>query len=97
MRVRERTNAIETELSTMWFDDDGIFCTVTKKGVTITKERLSITFEFIRYKAGDKKVCWLGDVTAASFPTDEARDFAGEETPKFIKALRSSPILKYHG
>jgi len=87
MRVTERIKVFETELSTMWFDEEGVFCTVTKKGITITKERLSLTFDFIRNQAGDKKVCWLGNVTEASFPTDEARDFAGVETPKIIKAL----------
>jgi hypothetical protein len=87
MQVSANTQVYETELSLMWFDEDGVFCTVTKKDVTITKERLQFTFEFIRSQCGDNKICWLGDITKASFPTDEARDYAGEETPKLIKAL----------
>jgi len=87
MLVSEKSKVYETELSTMWFDEEGIFCSVTKKGVEITKPRLGLSFDFIRHQVGDKKICWLGDITQAGFPTKEARDFAGVETPKFIKAL----------
>lgn len=77
----------EIPLSTMWFDEDGIFNSVTKKDAALTKEALMVTFDFIQKNASGKKICWLGDVTNASLPTTEARDYAGEETPKFIKAL----------
>ena len=77
----------ESPLSVMWFDEDGIFCTVTKKKAPLTKEALIAQFDFIRKRSNGKKICWLGDVTHVSFPTTEARDYAGEETPKFIKAL----------
>lgn len=87
MQVSANTQVYETELSVMWFDEEGIFCSVTKKDVVITKERLQLTFEFIRSQAGSKKICWLGEISKASFPTDEARDYAGEETPKLVKAL----------
>lgn len=87
MRFDPTHNKKQTELSTMWFDDDGIFHTVTRKDASVTKEMLMETFAFIHEQAGDQKICWLGDVTEMSFPTDEARDFAGEVTPKFVKAL----------
>lgn len=43
--------------------------------------------ELFRSQAGSKKVCWLGHMTRAAFRTNEARDYAGEASPKIIKAL----------
>ena len=77
----------DTPLSYMWFDEYGIFCSVTKKNVAITKDGLEQTFNYIRQNAGENKICWVGDVTNALFPTREARDYAAEETPHLIKAL----------
>ena len=87
MQATANIQIYETELSRMWFDEEGIFCSVTKKNVTITRERLQLTFEFIRSQVGNEKICWLGDITQAAFPTNEGRDYAGEVTPKIIKAL----------
>ena len=77
----------ETDLSVMWFDANGIFCSVTKKNASLDKKALELTFEYIRKNSPNKKICWVGDVTDAGFPTQEARDFAGEQTPHLIKAL----------
>lgn len=77
----------ETPLSTCWFDEEGIFCLLAKPGVPLTKEALTETFSSIKTKEEDHKFCVLGDITDISFPTTEARDFAGEVTPKFVKAL----------
>jgi hypothetical protein len=87
MKPGEGIKVYDTALSTMWFDMDGIFCSVTKKNASLTKEALMESFDYIRCNSTSSKICWLGDVTAALFPTQEARDFAGEETPKFVKAL----------
>lgn len=83
----KNTVVFETELSVMWFDHDGIFCSVTKKNSSLTKEALLLSFEYLNQNKKEEKICWLGDITQASPPTKEARTFAAEETPKFIKAL----------
>lgn len=87
MRAATNIQVYETELSRMWFDEEGIFCSVVKKNVTMTKERVQLTFEFIRSQAGHEKVCWLADITQAEFLTEEARNYAGVVTPKLVKAL----------
>ena len=87
MKPDNLAEVYDIPLSTMWFDEQGILCSVTKKNAALTKDALTATFDYIKKKSGEKKVCWVGDVTEASFPTQEARDFAGVETPKFIKAL----------
>ncbi|MFI5172188.1 MAG: hypothetical protein ACHQFW_07335 [Chitinophagales bacterium] len=87
MQPTDTSRAYDTPLSTMWFGDDGIFYSITKKDVVITKEGLIDSFRFIQERSGGKMICWIGDISQATFPTQEARDYAGEETPKFIKAL----------
>ncbi len=84
---QKATKTFETQLSRMWFEESGLFCSVTKPNCSITKDALTLTFNFIKENVGDKKICWLSNVTEAAFPTDEARDFAGEETPRIIRAL----------
>jgi hypothetical protein len=87
MDVSTSSSLYETALSHMWFEEDGVFCTKTKKGVAITRNNLQDTFNYIRLNAGAKKICWLGDVSEASPPTKEAQEFAAKETPNIIKAL----------
>lgn len=87
MQVTTRNKIKEIELSTMWFDEDGVFCTVTKKDVMVTKSGLEETFQYIRENSPNDKVCWLGDVSDASLSTKEAQDYAAQETPKLVKAL----------
>jgi hypothetical protein len=87
LKVPENITPYETSLSTMWFDNEGIFYSVTKKNAALNKKNLQETFDYIHSKAGDKKVCWIGDVTDTPPPEKEARDYAAEITPKMIKAL----------
>jgi hypothetical protein len=71
----------------MWFDEFGIFNSVTKPNSEISKQNLIATFNYIKAKSNGKKVCWLSDISQAAAPTKEGRDFAAEETPKIVKAL----------
>ena len=71
----------------MWFDHEGIFYSVTKSNSKLDKTGLELTFNYIRSKAGDKKICWLGDVTNTSAPDKEAKDFAAIASPGIIKVL----------
>ncbi|HLP12679.1 MAG TPA: hypothetical protein VK177_12155 [Flavobacteriales bacterium] len=87
MRPPGNVTPYDIPLSTMWFDEQGIFCSIAKKNASITKEALEDSFNFIRKHVGEKKICWIGDVTHAAFPTKEAREYAGEETPKLVQAL----------
>ncbi len=92
MQIPPNAKTFETDLSVMWFDDQGILCSVYKKDAVLTKKALERSFELIRMHTGNKKVCWLGEVSHLTPPDKETRDFSAEETPKFIKALA---ILSY--
>ena len=71
----------------MWFDEDGVFRSVTKKDKTVDKQAMQITFDYIHQFKCSEKICWIGDITNASPVEKEARAYAAEETPKFIRAL----------
>jgi hypothetical protein len=77
----------ETDYSTMWFDEEGIFHSVTKKERVVDIDVLKSTFEYISKNKKSEKICWIGDVSNASPVEKEARAYAAQETPKFIKAL----------
>jgi hypothetical protein len=87
VKIQEGIETYETDLSIMYFDNDGIFHSKTKKGSVLNKEALELTFKYIRKHTGDKKICWIGDITEAPPPEKTARDFAAQETPKLIMAL----------
>jgi hypothetical protein len=87
MEIPENIETHKTALSIMWFDKEGIFCSITKKDSSLNKEALVSTFNYIRSKSPDKKICWIGDITDAPPPEKTARDYAAEESPKLIKAL----------
>jgi len=71
----------------MWFDKDGIFNSITRKNSVLDKKSLVETFDYIKKNAGNKKVCWISNVTDVLPPEKEVRDFAATETPKIVKAL----------
>ncbi|MBI3510630.1 MAG: hypothetical protein HY064_08195 [Bacteroidetes bacterium] len=79
----------------MWFEDDGIFCSVFNKGAVLTKDSLHNSFRQIAELSNGKKICWLGEVTNVGGADKETRELASEETPKLVKALAiitNSPI-----
>ena len=81
-------NAKVTELaaSTIWFDEDGILCTIAKN-VTQTMEEARAALEELKQLTGGKKVCMLSDSTAAPPVNKEMRDFAAEVIPDLAKAI----------
>jgi hypothetical protein len=87
MKPPPGTSYLETPLTTMWFEKKDLFCSVTKKGSLLNMEGLQQTFEYIRAHAGEKKVCWLGDVTDAPPANKAVREYAAKETPHVVKAL----------
>lgn len=92
MHVPINARTFETDMSVMWFDEDGILCSMYKKNAVLTKGALEKSFQLIATHSGGKKICWLGEVTNISTPDKETRDFAAAQTPVFVKALA---ILSY--
>jgi len=83
----ENVEVFEFPTSTMWFDENGILCSVGKKVPQQTVEQAKKTMEELRKIAGGKKICLLSDSTDSTPPSKEIRDYAAEVIPEIAKAI----------
>jgi hypothetical protein len=83
----KNAKVIEFPASTMWFDDNGILCSIAKKVPPQTIEEAKKTMvEFLKITGG-KKVCMLSDNTDSPPVNKEMRDYAAEVIPEIAKAI----------
>jgi microsomal dipeptidase-like Zn-dependent dipeptidase len=87
MQPPKDAQVIDWDTSLIWFDEDGVLCSVSKKAPKQTLEQVKKQLEDFRKIIGDKKVCLMIDVTNTTESTKEVRDFAAKEFPKFVKAI----------
>jgi hypothetical protein len=73
-------------LAILWFDKDGILCSVAKN-VPRTLENTREQFEFIGSLLGGKKVCILSDVSFSGSIDQEAREFVKKHAALQYKAI----------
>ncbi len=78
---------IDWPTSISWFDENGIFCSVSKKAPAQTLEETKKIMDDLYRILDGKKICMLIDVTNSGESTRETREFAAQEFPKFIKAI----------
>ena len=83
----ENTEVFEFPTSTMWFDDNGILCSIAKKVPQQTIEEAKKTMEDLRKILGGKKICLLSDSTDSPPLNKEMRDYAAEVIPEIAKAI----------
>ena len=95
LTIPEDITPIELATSTIWFDETGILCAISKKKPQQTVEEAKASMAELLRIIGSEKVCLLIDVTHASENTREIRSYAAEELPKIVKALAlvSSSVL----
>jgi hypothetical protein len=97
MEPPKNAKVIDWETSTMWFDEDGVLYSISKKVPPQTIEQVKQSLEDFKKIIGDKKICMIIDVTNTGESTKETRDFAAMEFPKFVKAIAmisKSPLGK---
>jgi hypothetical protein len=87
LTIPENAKVIEFPTSTVWFDDDGILWSISKKAPQPTMEESLLQLEEFKKLTGGKKLCMLADVTQSVETNREMREFAAEELPKIIKAI----------
>ena len=76
----------------MWFDDSGILYAIIKKTPPISLEENKKSLKEFQRFTGGRQLCMLLEITN-SVPSDKAtRDWAAEELPKMVKAIK--PGLK---
>lgn len=83
----ENAKIIELPNSIIWFDENGILCSIAKKIPQQTIEEAKKTMEELRKITGGKKVCLLSDSTDSPPANKEMRDYAAEAIPEVTKAV----------
>lgn len=87
MVLPENTEVFEFPTSTMWFDENGILCSIAKKVPQQTVEEAKKTMEEFRKITGGTKICLLSDSTDSPPANKEMRDYAAEVMPEIAKAV----------
>jgi len=86
MRPPPNTEVFETELATIWFDENGILCSISKK-TNRTLDKQKKTLELIKRISGNKKVCVLSEITNIPPQDHETRNYVASESPTMFKAM----------
>ena len=87
MEPPKNAKIIENATSIMWFDENGILCSVAKRGPKQTLEEAKRAIEEFKKITGGKKVCLLSDNTNSGPINKEMRDYAAEVIPEIVKAI----------
>ncbi len=83
----ENTEVFQFPTSTMWFDENGILCSIAKKVPRQTVEETKKTMEELRKITGGKKICLLSDSTDSAPLNKELRDYLAEVIPEIAIAI----------
>jgi hypothetical protein len=83
----DNAKVIELYASTIWFDEDGILCSIAKKVPPQTLEEAKESMKEFLVITGGKKVCMLSDNTNSPPVNKEMRDYAAEVIPQVAKAI----------
>lgn len=83
----ENIKVIEFPTSTMWFDENGILCSVAKKVPQQTVEEAKKAMEEFKKLIGGKKICLLSDSTNSTPANKEIRDYAAKVIPEIALAV----------
>lgn len=73
--------------SFLWFDENGILCTIAKAVPPQSLEDAKKGMEVFLKITGGKKVCMLSDSTNSPPVNKEMRDYAAEVIPQVAKAI----------
>ena len=87
MEIPTNVDLIETSTSTIWFDETGICCSISKKHPPQSLEETKKSVENFKKLINGKKVCMLLDITNSSPSSKEVRDYIAEEMPKLVIAI----------
>ena len=83
----ETAEVIELPTSKLWFGEDGIVYSVSKKAPPQSLEEVKTTMENFKQLIGPRKICLLIDATHSSETPREVRNYVAEEFPKFTQAM----------
>lgn len=87
MEIPDNTEIYDFPTSRMWFDENGILCSVSKKATQQTVEEAKSTMGQFLLITGGKKVCMLSDSTDSAPIDKEMRDYLAEVLPDIVIAI----------
>ena len=98
MQIPKDRQVYDRPTSVIWFDDDGILCSLSKQAPPQTLEDTKRNVDWLKKFLEGKKVCMLTENNYTNAPpSKEIRQLAADEIPKITKALAfiaHSPLSK---
>jgi len=89
----------ETPISTHWFNEKGILCSISKNVERTIEHYEKLMDLYARLTKNNNKLCLLVDATIIMPMNKEIREFLIREMPKFIKAqaiISDTPLTGMH-
>jgi len=86
MKPPENARVYELPASMIWFDENGILCSIAKN-VPQTLDEAKASMILFTEITGGRKVCLLSDNSDAPPVNKEMRDYAAEVIPEIAKAI----------
>lgn len=86
MKPPGNTHIYECDVQTFWFDENGILCAVSKD-MPRTLDKQQKAYELVKQISGNKKVCYLTEVTYIQPPDRETREYVLKESQNLFKAV----------
>ncbi|HYG49286.1 MAG TPA: hypothetical protein VD905_00210 [Flavobacteriales bacterium] len=86
MMIPANVKIIDWPASTMWFDECGFLCSISKNYSPATPDEHRYWFDAWRKLANGKKLCLLVDITEASKVNENSANFVTSNFPDIIKA-----------
>lgn len=83
----ENKTLIEWPSSILWFDEEGILYSVSKKASVRSLEETQRSVEEMKLMLRGQKVCMLVDVTNSAPTSRELREYSARALPEFVKAM----------
>lgn len=87
MQPQPNAKITETPIFTMWLDELGILCFLSKKHPPQTLEDSKMLFAEIKKISQGPKRCMLMDLTNFQLPTKESREYGAVEIPMLATAI----------
>jgi hypothetical protein len=87
MHPPKNAEVVDFGSSLIWTDESGIVYIKSTKEPSPDIESLKEKIQDFKFRFGDKKWCFLLDVTNRGPVSKELRDFSAKELPKLIKAM----------
>jgi hypothetical protein len=86
MEIPENVKIIDWPTSTMWFDECGILCSISKNYTPVSVEENQHWYDAWYKLANGKKLCIMVDISEASQIHPASVEFISRNLPDLVKA-----------